>query len=308
MTEKIKFGTDGWRAIIADQFTFENVERVAFAVGTYVKNEYALSDENSARDKPILIGYDTRFLADKFAERAGHILFSMGISVRISQRDVPTPCIAFAAQNKPTCGALQFTASHNPPEYCGIKYIPHFGGPATNSITNEIAKHLDAIPQNYDFTRGKIETFDPMPEYLDALRRFVDLEKLGTAKIRIGYDALFSTSRGYLDKLIEEAKLPVSILHAHRDPLFGGGMPEPKPEFLKELIELIKQDNLDVGVATDGDADRFAVIDENGECFSANQLLCLLTRHLVKNRGLRGAIVRTVGTTHLLDKMGKMYG
>ena len=154
MTEKIKFGTDGWRAIIADQFTFENVERVAYAVGTYIKKEYGLTDEKSAKSKPILIGYDTRFLADKFAERAGQILLSMGLSARITERDVPTPCIAFAAQNEPTCGALQITASHNPPEYCGVKYIPHFGGPATNETTNEITKHLSDLPKDYEFGRN----------------------------------------------------------------------------------------------------------------------------------------------------------
>lgn len=308
MTEKIKFGTDGWRAIIADQFTFENVERVAYAVGMHIKREYGLDDKNAAQKKPILIGYDTRFLADKFAERAGQILVSMGLSARITERDVPTPCIAFAAQNEPTCGALQITASHNPPEYCGIKYIPHFGGPATNDITNDIAKHLNDLPKDYEFAHDKIQRFDPMPQYLDALRSFVDLKKLGTAKIRVGYDALFSTSRGYLDKLISEAQLPISVLHDYRDPLFGGGMPEPKPEFLKELIALVKQENLDVGLATDGDADRFAVIDETGSYLSPNQLLCLLTRHLFKNRGIRGAIVRTVGTTHLLDKQAKLYG
>jgi len=308
MAEKIKFGTDGWRAIIADQFTFENVERVAYAVGMHIKNEYKLNDTQAAEKLPILIGYDTRFLADKFAERAGQILLSMGLSVRITERDVPTPCIAFAAQNEPTCGALQITASHNPPEYCGIKYIPHYGGPATTDITNNITKHLDDIPADYQFARAKVERFDPMPVYLEAIRSFVDLKKLGTAKIRVGYDALFSTSRGYLDTLIKESGLPISTLHDYRDPLFGGGMPEPKPEFLKELIALVKQEKLDVGLATDGDADRFGVIDETGNCLTANQLLCLLTRHLVKNRNIKGAIVRTVGTTHLLDKLANLYG
>lgn len=308
MTEKIKFGTDGWRAIIADQFTFENVERVAYAVGLHVKEEYKISDKPSAEKLPILIGYDTRFLADRFAERAGQILASMGLSVRMAERDVPTPCIAFAAQNEPTCGALQITASHNPPEYCGIKYIPHFGGPATNDITNNITKHLNDLPKDYVFAHTEIERFNPTPAYLDAIRKLVDLKKLGSAKLRIGYDALFSTSRGYLDTLVKEAGLTVSVLHDYRDPLFGGGMPEPKPEFLKELVALVKQEKLDVGLATDGDADRFGVIDETGTALTANQLLCLLTRHLVKNRGIKGAIVRTVGTTHLLDKQAKLYG
>ncbi|MBC7997121.1 MAG: phosphoglucomutase/phosphomannomutase family protein [Leptolyngbya sp.] len=308
MSDKIKFGTDGWRAIIAEQFTFENVERVAYAVGLYIKKEYDLDEKSKALHKPVLIGYDTRFLADKFAERAGQILISMGLSVRLVDRDVPTPCIAYAAQNEPTAGAIQFTASHNPPEYCGIKYIPHYGGPATNDITNKITEHLDALPKDYLFDKGKVARFDPMPVYLDAIRKFVDLEKLGASKIKVGYDALFSTSRGYLDKLIIEAGLPLHVLHDHRDPLFGGGMPEPKAEFLTELSQLIKREKLDVGIATDGDADRFGVIDETGTFLSANQLLCLLTRHLVKNHGMSGAIVRNVGTTHLLDRQAKLYG
>lgn len=307
MTEQIKFGTDGWRAIIADGFTFENVERVAYAVGQYAKDVYGLTEAN-AKQKPMLIGYDTRFLADKFAERAAQVLESLGITARVSKRDVPTPCIAFAVQNEPTSGALQITASHNPPEYCGIKYIPHFGGPATVDITNSISKHLKAMPVGYEFERGKIEYFDPQPSYLEAIRKLVDLKKLGGSKLRIGYDALFSTSRGYLDKLLKEAGMQVTVLHDHRDPLFGGGMPEPKAEYLKELIELVKKEKLNAGFATDGDADRFAVIDENGNYLPPNQLLCLLTRHLVKNRKLSGAVVRTVATTHMLDKIAQEYG
>jgi phosphomannomutase len=305
MSDVIKFGTDGWRAIIADQFTFANVERVAYAVGLYVKKTY---HSNGAPQVPVLVGYDTRFLADKFALRASQVLIGMGLSARLATRDVPTPCIAWATQYEPTAGALQFTASHNPPEYCGVKYIPHYAGPATNDITSAIVSHLKDIPEDYEVTPVAVPSFNPQPPYLEALGKLIDLKRIGASGLKVGYDALYSTSRGYLDQILRNAGLAPRVLHDWRDTQFGGGMPEPKEEYLKELIATVTKEGLDVGVATDGDADRFAVIDELGNYFSPNQLLCLLTRHLVKNRGQKGAIVRTVATTHLLDRLAHLYG
>ncbi|MBZ0188092.1 MAG: hypothetical protein K8F91_17725, partial [Candidatus Obscuribacterales bacterium] len=162
MTEPIKFGTDGWRAVIAESFTFANVERVAYAVGLYVK-------ENYDKDTPMLIGYDTRFMADKFAEHAAKVLMAMGVPVRVSSRDVPTPCIAWATKHEPTAGALQFTASHNPPEYCGIKYIPEYAGPATDDITNKIVDNLERTPEVIAISEEEVHHFDPQPPYLAAI-------------------------------------------------------------------------------------------------------------------------------------------
>ncbi|MGD9679741.1 MAG: phosphoglucomutase/phosphomannomutase family protein [Candidatus Obscuribacterales bacterium] len=301
MTEPIKFGTDGWRAVIAEDFTFANVERVAYAVGLYVR-------ENYEKDTPMLIGYDTRFLADKFAERAAKVLMAMGVPVRVSSRDVPTPCIAWATQHEPTAGALQFTASHNPPEYCGIKYIPEYAGPATDDITNKIVQRLAATPSEIPISDGEVQHFDPQPPYLAAIGKIVNLKKIGGSGIKVGYDALYSTSRGYLDHILKQWGVSVKVLHDFRDPLFGGGMPEPKKQFLRDLSGMVKTEKLDVGLATDGDADRFAVLDENGNYLSPNQLLCLLTRHLVKNKGQKGSIVRTVATTHLIDRLAEAYG
>jgi len=301
MTEPIKFGTDGWRAVIAEDFTFANVERVAYAVGLYVR-------ENYEKDTPMLIGYDTRFLADKFAERAAKVLMAMGVPVRVSSRDVPTPCIAWATQHEPTAGALQFTASHNPPEYCGIKYIPEYAGPATDDITNKIVQRLAATPSEIPISDGEVQHFDPQPPYLAAIGKIVNLKKIGGSGIKVGYDALYSTSRGYLDHILKQWGVSVKVLHDWRDPLFGGGMPEPKKQFLRDLSGMVKTEKLDVGLATDGDADRFAVLDENGNYLSPNQLLCLLTRHLVKNKGQKGSIVRTVATTHLIDRLAEAYG
>ncbi|MBK9141803.1 MAG: phosphoglucomutase/phosphomannomutase family protein [Candidatus Melainabacteria bacterium] len=301
MTEPIKFGTDGWRAVIAEDFTFANVERVAYAVGLYVRESYQ-------KDTPMLIGYDTRFLADRFAERAAKVLMAMGVPVRVSSRDVPTPCIAWATQHEPTAGALQFTASHNPPEYCGIKYIPEYAGPATDDITNKIVQRLAATPSEIPISDGEVQHFDPQPPYLAAIGKIVNLKKIGGSGIKVGYDALYSTSRGYLDHILKQWGVSVKVLHDWRDPLFGGGMPEPKKQFLRDLSGLVKTEKLDVGLATDGDADRFAVLDENGNYLSPNQLLCLLTRHLVKNKGQKGSIVRTVATTHLIDRLAEAYG
>jgi phosphomannomutase len=306
MSDTIHFGTDGWRAIIADQFTFHNVERVAYAVGLYIQSTY---HKNGAPKVPLLIGYDTRFLADQFANRAACVLMGMGLNVKVADRDVPTPCIAWATQHEPTAGALQFTASHNPPEYCGIKYIPHYAGPATNDITASIVSHLQDLPQDYFVQPFDVPSFDPKPPYLSAIEKVVDLKKIGQSGLKIGYDALYSTSRGYLDQVLRDSGITtIKVLHNWRDTLFGGGMPEPKPEYLIELSELVKREKLDVGLATDGDADRFAVIDELGNYLTPNKLLCLLTKHLVKNRGQKGTIVRTVATTHILDKLAQIYG
>jgi len=302
--DKIEFGTDGWRAVIAEQFTFENVERVSHAIGSYVNQTFP--NESPSLLLPVLIGYDTRFLADRFAYRAAQVLSEMGIAVKLSNHDLPTPCLAFAAQREPSAGAMQFTASHNPPEYCGIKYITPFGGPATGDITASIVSHLKE-ESAFAGSKATIPTYDFKPTYIEALTKLVDLSRIGQSKLRIGYDALYSTSRGYIDSILESAGVELKVLHNWRDPNFGGLMPEPKREYLKELMGLVKAHQCDGGIATDGDADRFAVIDERGEYMSPNQLLCLLTRHLVKNRGFGGAVVRTVATTHMLDRVARKY-
>lgn len=305
MYDSITFGTDGWRAVIAEQFTFANVERVAYAIGLYVKETYHA--QSKVEKAPVLIGYDTRFLADQFALRAARVLLSMGVPARVSSRDVPTPAIAWSVALEPTAGALQVTASHNPPEYCGIKYIPHFAGPATNTITSQITSYLKNFPQDFHVKADTVSQFDPMPPYLEALARQVDLKRIGSSGLKVAYDALYSTSRGYLDRILRESGVTLAVLHDWRDPLFGGGMPEPKGDYLKELIEVVKGQHFDVGVATDGDADRFGVVDADGKFFTPNQLLALLTRHLVKNRQQKGAVVRTVATTHLLDELARLY-
>jgi phosphomannomutase len=298
----IQFGTDGWRGIIADDFTFSNVCKVTRAIATYLEKAYS-------KDRPVLVSYDPRFLADQFAYTAANVLADLGWTVKIVDRDCPTPVIAYNAKHLNSAGALMFTASHNPAPYCGIKYIPDYAGPATTDITDTIVAALatasDLPPENK--SSQNISSFDPKPEYLKFLYNIIDVDRIRSAKLKVKFDALYSTSRGYLDEVLAHCGCETESFHTHRDVLFGGGMPEPKPEQLVELIAAVKADHADMGLATDGDADRFGVIDELGNYLTPNTILLLLARHLLKNKGKKGAIVRTVATTHLLDNLAAKY-
>ncbi len=302
-SRSIQFGTDGWRGIIADDFTFANVCKVTRAIACYLATAYP-------PHRPVLVAYDTRFLADQFALTAAAILAEAGWTVYLTERDCPTPAIAYSARQLQSAGALMLTASHNPAFYCGIKYIPDYAGPATSEITDQIVAHLctcsDAPPSDRHLER--ITTFDPRPAYLQFLHRLLDIEKIRAAHLRVKYDALYSTSRGYLDLALRDCGCEVETFHTHRDVLFGGGMPEPEAKQLTQLRAAVQQDQAALGVSTDGDSDRFGIVDEQGNILSANVILLLLTRHLVCNRGKTGAVVRTVATTHLLDQLAYQYG
>lgn len=300
---KIKFGTDGWRGIIADDFTFPNVRRVTRAIASYLKIAYA-------KNRPVLVAYDTRFLAEQFARTAAEVLADLGWNVKITDRDCPTPVIAYNARYLNSAGALTFTASHNPAPYCGIKYIPDYAGPATPEITDTIVANIfgmeDAPPKL--IRHDRISTFNPQPEYLKFIYSLIDVERIQPAKLRVKYDALYSTSRGYLDTVLKHCGCELETFHAYRDVLFGGGMPEPKGEQLSQLVAAVKTDAADLGLATDGDSDRFGIVDELGNILTPNVVLLLLARHLIENKGKTGAIVRTVATTHLLDNLAAKYG
>ncbi|MCT7966599.1 phosphoglucomutase/phosphomannomutase family protein [Laspinema sp. D1] len=302
-SEEIVFGTDGWRGIIARDFTFANVRKVTRAIAAYLETAYS-------KDKPVLIAYDPRFLADQFSQTAAEVLADLGWTVKMTDRDCPTPVIAYNARHLNTAGALMFTASHNPAPYCGIKYIPDYAGPATPEITDtivaNIAKASDEPPSGKN--TDKISIFDPKPAYLEFIYTLLDVDTIRKAKLKVKYDALYSTSRGYLDLVLEHCGCETESFHTWRDVLFGGGMPEPKGEMLVELVEAVKKDNADLGLATDGDADRFGIVDEKGNVLTPNTILLLLAKHLLQNKGKKGAIVRTVATTHLLDNLAEKYG
>lgn len=300
--KQIKFGTDGWRGIIAADFTFVNVCRVTRAIARYLSSVYT-------QDRPIFVAYDTRFLASEFADTAAQVLAELGWTVNITLRDCPTPVIAYHAWSVESAGALMFTASHNPSAYCGIKYIPDYGGPATSEITSAIESYLsevtDILPQS-DF-QDSITSFDPQPDYIRFILSQIDVEILRKAGFQVIYDALYSTSRGYLDQLLIACGCKVQSLHCYRDVLFGGNMPEPTQTQLGTLIQMIADSGADLGVATDGDSDRYGVVDEQGNLVEPNAILLVLTKHLVENKGKNGAIVRTVATTHLLDNLATQY-
>jgi len=307
MTTNIKFGTDGWRALIARDFTFDNVILVTKAIAAYIKTAYDPS-------LPVVIGYDTRFMANLFADTAAKTLNEIGLNVKIADRDAPTPVIAYSAKNLHTAGALMFTASHNPPEYCGIKYIPDYAGPATTDITDIIIKNVQKL-QNGDEsfiktsqTKGITEIFDPKPEYFNWIRNLIDFEKIKNAKIKTFYDPIYSTGRGYFDELLKEADCDVTTIHNWRDPLYGGKMPEPKEKFLGELKELVTKNYPSLGFSTDGDADRFGVIDEKGNYITPNEIIAILLKHLIKNKKRSGIVVKTVAVSKMIDKIASMYG
>ncbi|MBD2201470.1 phosphoglucomutase/phosphomannomutase family protein [Calothrix sp. FACHB-1219] len=302
-SSKIQFGTDGWRGIIADDFTFPNVRKVTRAIASYLETAYS-------KDRPVLVAYDTRFLADKFAQTAAEVLADLGWTVKVTDRDCPTPVIAYNARHLNSAGALMFTASHNPAPYCGIKYIPDYAGPATPEITDTIVANIESasdVPPS-DSPSGSISIFDPKPDYLQFIYTLIDVETIKKAQLKVKYDALYSTSRGYLDEVLQQSGVQLESFHTWRDVLFGGGMPEPKGEQLVELVEAVRADKADLGLATDGDSDRFGIVDEQGNVLTPNTVLLLLARHLIKNKGKTGAIVRTVATTHLLDNFAAKYG
>lgn len=288
MKSVITFGTDGWRAITDKDFTHENVKCAVTAIAKYVFEEFG-------PDKKIIIGYDPRYKADVFAKESAELLSGFGFKVLLSERIIPTPVLAFQAKALNAC-ALMFTASHNPPEYLGLKFIPDYAGPATADITDKITANLCL---NFEpFASGTIEKKDFAPEYFKHLERLIDFEKIKSHGAKIVFDGLYSATIGYFDELLKEHGIKFESLHLHHDVNFGGGMPEPKPKYLKELINCC---NGAVGFANDGDGDRFGVINEKGEYVTPNEIIAILLLHLKKHKNYTGALVKTVGASLMLN-------
>jgi phosphomannomutase len=293
----IKFGTDGWRAIISDEFTFANVRKVATAIALYLIN-------HNHSKKPVIIGYDPRFLADKFAEEVARVLTEAGISCYLAERDTPTPVIAWAVKDKKAAGAVMLTASHNPGQYCGIKFIPDYAGPAHDAITLEIQENSnkDVVLPKADKI-GKAERFDPRQRYIKYIESFVDPAAIRRAKLKVACDPMHGAGRGYLDKILQNMGCKTEEIHETRDVLFGGRNPEPSDENLEELKSNVLELSANVGLANDGDADRFGIVDEKGKFLNANQVLSLVFNYLVLEKRFKGVVARSVATTHLIDRI-----
>lgn len=294
----IKFGTDGWRAVVGKDFNEENVEIVTKAIGKYVFDTYGIY-------KTIIIGYDPRNMAKEFSAQCAEILSNCGFKVLYSDKVVPTPVLAFNAKHLDAC-AIMFTASHNPPEYLGIKFIPDYAGPATSAITDEIVSNLGK-----DFPaklKGKLIITDFSNSYFKRIKEIIDFQKIKDSDFHIVFDGLYSASIGYFDKLLSDNGIKFDSMHMFHDPNFGGGMPEPKPQYMSEVIEYIKHHKNYVGFANDGDSDRFGVINENGEYVTPNEIIAILLMHLKKHKKYSGCLVKTVGASLMLNIAAEKLG
>jgi phosphoglucomutase len=303
---KIKFGTSGWRAIIADEFTFANVRLATEAIARYI----ARRNSGSAT---VLVGYDTRFASDRFALEAARVLSAKGIRALLCDRPVPTPAVAWTIIQRHLDGAINMTASHNPGEYNGLKFSTSDGAPALPEVTSEIEQEVESLQaSHWTFTAQPnetlIESINIGPAYLSDLATKVNLEKIRESKLSLAYDALHGSGGGYLDRVLADAGISAAVLHTNRDVYFGGHHPEPADEQLVELKLLMRKDGIQLGLATDGDADRFGVMDEGGEFLYPNELIAMLVDYLVESRGWKGGVARTVATSHLVDRVAKLHG
>lgn len=287
---KITFGTDGFRGIIAKDFTFETTERIVDAISLYLLN--LKSEKNT-----IIIGFDPRFMAEDFAKFAAEKFKSAGFKVILSSKVVPTPIVAFCAKYCPdSLGAVMFTASHNPKEYQGIKFIPNYGGPATKEITDEILKYIDKkMPEKQG---GTIEIKPLEEEYFKHIENIIDFDAIRKNPPKIIFDGLYSSSIGYFDELLKRNGIEFESFNMFHSSDFGGGLPEPKEKFLKHKKQGF------ITVANDGDADRYGVLDENGNYISPNIVLALLLKYLV-SKGKTGLMIKTVGVSAIVDVVAK---
>jgi phosphoglucomutase len=302
----IKFGTSGWRGIISDDFTFANVELAAHAIAHYLSE-----NPPAAAEKRVIVGHDTRFLSREFATRCAEMLAGHGFEAWLTNRDAPTPVISHSIRHHKAAGGINITASHNPPEWNGLKFNEANGAPASPETCRGIEAKAEEL-QNSEFrsqqSEDGIRSFDPMPEYFAQLKKLVDFATLRKHRKKAVVDLMFGTGRGYLDATLAKCGWKVDALHGNFDPLFGAGHPEPTEENMGELLQRLKKTRANIGLGLDPDADRFAIVDADGTFISANEVLALLLYHLVKNRKWTGGVVRTVATSHLVDAVAGMFG
>ena len=305
MMTNIKFGTDGWRGHIADDFTFANVNIVVQAIANYVK-------EKGLEERGIVIGYDNRFLSQEFGLLCAKVMAGNGIKVLMTDKATPTPVVAFSVVHYKAGGAIMLTASHNPATHHGIKFIPEYGGPANKGITDKIVEFVAKIQQSHDIKISDnvslIEHIEPKEAYVSSILKLIDTDAIRNANLKIVVNPMFGAGIGYVDKILKDLGCQVETINNHRDVLFGGKLPDPGVKYMGDLIDKMKIIDADLGLATDGDADRFGVIDREGNFISPNQVLYLLMSYLIHTRGWRTCVTRTVATTYMLDRLGQKYG
>ncbi len=294
----IKFGTSGWRAIIADEFIFAAVRRVSQAIANYLKANNA--------NRQIIIGYDTRFMAEVFAAEAANLFAVEGFEPWLCDRATPTPAISYAIRTRGAAGAINFTASHNPPQYCGMKFSTADGAPALPEVTEAIEAEIVRL-EGGDFaataSSDAVKSLSLVEDYLQDLATKVDLQAIASAGVRVAYDPLWGTGRGYLDKALKDAGAEVLMIHDWRDVYFGGRSPEPDIEQLEELKQEVLNRGFHLGLSTDGDGDRFGILDRDGSFISPNQVITLLADYLAESRGWTDAVGRSIATTGMVDRV-----
>jgi alpha-D-glucose phosphate-specific phosphoglucomutase len=305
MALQIKFGTSGWRAVMAEEFTFANVRRAIKGIARYV----ILQKLSGAR---IIVGRDPRFLGETFCSIATEILSSHGITPLLIAEAAPTPAISYAVILERADGAINFTASHNPPEYNGIKFSTPDGAPALPEVTKKIEaeivaadKESEAVPSQN--AQADAQPLDPRDAYLARLREIIDFPVIKKAGLRVVYDPLWGAARGYPDTLLRDAGVKVETVHDYRDVLFGGHAPEPEDYLLNPLREKMHATKAHIGTSTDGDADRFGIVDEDGTFFQPNYIIALLFDYLVESRGWKNGVAKSVATTNMINALAKRH-
>jgi phosphoglucomutase len=302
MKTAIKFGTSGWRAVVADEFTVANIRLAVAGIAAYVKTQPG--------PHRVLVGRDPRFLGEQFVDIAAKVLAGAGVTPVVIADPAPTPAIAYAVRAMKTSGAINFTASHNPPEYNGIKFSTHDGAPALPEVTKQIEAAIsgldDSIPDG-KVPEGGFETTDVKPAFLARLAELVDLKAIAKSGIKVVYDPFWGAGRGYSCHVLCEAGVPVETVHDYRDVLFGGHAPEPDDHLLGDCKAKMKEIGAALGIATDGDADRFGIVDADGTFIQPNYIVALLFDYLVETRGWKNGVAKSVATTNLINALAEYH-
>ena len=310
MSSPIKFGTDGWRAIIAQDFTFDNVRACAQGVADYLK-------QANLAQQGLIIGYDTRFASEDFAAAAAEVIAGNGIKVYLCPKATPTPVISFGVLVKKAGGAIIITASHNPAIWNGFKYKDDHGSSASDEITTQIERFIsqaltagkvNRLPLDKAVGQGLVEEPDLDPVYFEQITRLVDLDAIRQAGLKLVVDPMYGAGAGYMERVLGGGTTELIEINSERNPLFPGIRPEPIAVNLAKLSATVKERGADVGLATDGDADRMGIVDEKGTFLTQLQVFALLCLYLLEIRGERGPIVKTLTATSMLYRLGEIYG
>ena len=307
---KITFGTSGWRAILAEDFTFANVKMAVAAIAQHLQ-------QTSEASKGVVVAGDYRFLSEDFMKATAQILAAHGITSYMCPVGTPTPTVSYEIKRRGTAGSINFTASHNPAQYQGLKFNGSDGGPAPVQVTLSLESLVESIaakggkvpemPYAQAQEKGLVIPIDPKEEYFKRIRQIVRFDVLRKARLKIVVDLMHGNGTGYLDTLLQEAGVNVKLLHNNRDPYFGGHHPEPGAEQLQEASQMVRTLPAHMGLANDGDADRFGVLDADGTYITPNEVLAILFDHLLNTRDWKGCVVRSQPTTHLLDAIAKAH-